>query len=244
MGLFSKKNNITYENLTDRYIDKDGKEWISQYHYDEIDIQPTSFKKKNYSVNQPVNLIVTNTSNNMSEMDSVKVMIDEILLGYISAVGQRRMIRDYSRIEGRLVLAQISMLSFSKVSLRIIYYKSKEMLDGEAAQYEKEKSSYERMPPKTFITSLIGNQSERMQFELSHGKVGMKVECNEDDERYLVETSDSWRLGYVPKKITNEIEKLIDLGYEISSCEIIDMIIEEGKTNIKVQILLSDMNYR
>ena len=176
-------------------------------------------------------------------MDSVKVMIDEILLGYISAVGQRRMIRDYSRIEGRLVLAQISMLSFSKVSLRIIYYKSKEMLDGQAAQYEKEKSSYERMPPKTFITLLIGNQSEQMQFELSHGKVGMSVECNEHDERYLVETLDSWQLGYVPKKITKEIEKLIDLGYEISDCKITDVVNEDGKINVKVQIQLLDVNY-
>ena len=243
MGLFAKKNNITYEDSTDRYIDKDGKEWISQYHYDEIDIQPTSFKKKNYSANQPVNLIITNTSNNMSEKDSVKVMIDEILLGYISAVGQRRMIRDYSQQKERLVLAQISVISFSKVSIRIIYYKSKKELERQAAQYEKEKSSYERMPPKTFTTTLIGNKSEQMQFELSHGKVGMSVECNEDDERYLVETLDSWQLGYIPKKITNEIEKLLDLGYEISDCKITDVLSEDGKINVKVQIQLLDVNY-
>ena len=243
MGLFTKKNNITYEILTDRYIDSGGKEWVSQYHYDEIDIQPTPFKKKNYCVNQPVKLIVSKISNNMSEIDSIKVMIDDILLGYISTVGQRRMIRDYSQTEERLVLAQISVISFSKVSIRIIYYKSKKELERQAAQYEKEKSSYERMPPKTFTTTLIGNKSEQMQFELSHGKVGMIVECNEDDERYLVETFDSWQLGYVPKKITNEIEKLLDLGYEISRCEIVDIINEEGKMNIKVQIYLLDMNY-
>ena len=243
MGLFTKKNNKTYENLTDRYIDKDGKEWISQYHYDEIDIQPTSFKKKNCCVNQPVKLIVSKTSNNMSEIDSIKVMIDDILLGYISVVGQRRMIRDYSQTEERLVLAQISVISFSRISLRIIYYKSKELLERQEAQYEKEKSSYERMPPKTFTTTLIGNKSEQLQFELSHSKVGMSVECNEDDERYLVETLDSWQLGYVPKKITKEIEKLIDLGYEISDCKITDVVNEDGKINVKVQIQLLDVNY-
>ena len=149
MGLFTKKNNITYEILTDRYIDSDGKEWVSQYHYDEIDIQTTPFRKKNYCVNQPVKLLVSKISNNMSEIDSIKVMIDDILLGYISTVGQRRMIRDYSHTEERLVLAQISVISFSKVSIRIVYYKSKIELERQAAQYEKEKSSYERMPPKT-----------------------------------------------------------------------------------------------
>lgn len=243
MGLFTKKNNMSYDKLTDRYIDSDGKEWVSQYHYDEIDIQSTLFRKKNCCVNQPVQLIVSKGSNNMSEIDSIKVMIDGILLGYISAVGQRRMIRDYSQSEERLVLAQISVITFSKVYIRIIYYKSKEEIERQAAQYEKEKSSYERMPPKTFTTTLIGNKSEQMQFELSHGKIGMSVECNEEDDRYLIETFDSWQLGYVPKKITNEIEKLIDLGYEITRCEIVDVISDEGKTNIKVQIHLLDMNY-
>ena len=179
----------------------------------------------------------------MSEIDSIKVMIDDILLGYISVVGQRRMIRDYCQTEERLVLAQISVISFSRISLRIKYYKSKELLERQAAQYEKEKSSYERMPPKTFTTTLIGNKSEQLQFELSHSKVGMSVECNEHDERYLVETLDSWQLGYVPKKITKEIEKLIDLGYEISDCKITDVVNEDGKINVKVQIQLLDVNY-
>lgn len=243
MGLFTKKNNIVYENLTDRHIDQDGKEWISQYHYDEIDIWLTLLKKKNYYVNQPVTLIVCNTSNDMMEMDSVKVMVDDILLGYIPAIGQRRMIRDYSRTEEKLVRAQISVITFSKVSLRIVYYKLKKQLERQAAQYEIEKSLYERMPSKVFTTMLVGNKGEQMQFELLHSKVGMSVECNEDDERYLVATHDSWQLGYVPKKITNEIEKLINLGYEISGCEVIDVISEDGKINVKVKIQLLDLNY-
>lgn len=243
MGLFTKKNNIVYENLTDRHIDQDGKEWISQYYYDEIDIWLTLLKKKKYYVNQPVTLIVCNTSNDMMEMDSVKVMVDDFLLGYIPAIGQRRMIRDYSWTEEKLVLAQISVITFSKVSLRIVYYKSKKQLERQAAQYEIEKSLYERMLPKAFTTMLVGNKGEQMQFELSHIKVGMCVECNEDDERYLVETHDSWQLGYVPKKITNEIEKLINLGYEISGCEVIDVISEDGKINVKVKIQLLDLNY-
>ena len=38
MGLFTKKNNIEYENLIGSHINGDCKEWISQYHYDEIDL--------------------------------------------------------------------------------------------------------------------------------------------------------------------------------------------------------------
>lgn len=54
MGLFGRKN-ITKPKLLDTFIDSNGKEWISQYRYDTIEVKPASFKKKNYSVNQLVN---------------------------------------------------------------------------------------------------------------------------------------------------------------------------------------------
>ena len=243
MGLFGRKN-ITKPKLLDTFIDSTGKEWISQYRYDTIEVKPTSFKKMNYSVNQLVKLIVTKASNNMSELDSVEVITDDSIIGYIPSTGQRRMIRDYNQGEERLVLAQISELSFSRISLRIFYYQSKVSLESKAAQYESEKNAYKRMEPRTFTTTLIGNKGEQMQFELSHGKIGMKVECNGDGERYLVETQDSWHLGYLPKKISNEIDGLLDLGYEICSSEIVNVIEEQGKTNVQIKIELLDTNYQ
>lgn len=243
MGLFGRKNS-TSPNLQDRFIDSNGKEWISQYRYETVEVKTTSIKKKNYCVNQLVKLIVTKTSNNMSELDSVEVITDDGVVGYILSTGQRRMIRDYVQGEERLVLAQISELSFSKISLRIYYYQSRVSLESKAAQYEREKNAYKRMEPRTFTTVLIGNKGEQMQFELSHGKIGMKVECNEDDERYLVETQDSWHLGYLPKKISNEIDRLLDLGYEIVSSEIVNVIEEQGKTNVQIRIELLDTNYQ
>ena len=103
MGLFGRKN-ITKPELQDRFIDSKGTEWISQYHYDAIEVKTTAFKKQNYSVNQLVKLIVTNVSDNMSELDSVEVVADDSIVGYILSTGQRRMIRDYQR-EDHLVLA-------------------------------------------------------------------------------------------------------------------------------------------
>ena len=133
-------------------------------------MKTTGFKKQNYSVNQLVKLIVTNVSDNMSEMDSVEVVVDDSIVGYILSAGQRRMIRDYQR-EDHLVLAQISELSFAKISLRIYYYQSKTSLERKMTQYEAEKNAYKRMEPKAFTTTLTGNKSEQMQFELSHGKI-------------------------------------------------------------------------
>lgn len=243
MGLFGRKNS-TNPKLQDRFIDLKGKEWISQYRYETVEVKTTSFKKKNYSVNQLVKLIITKVSDNMSELDSVEVITDAGVVGYILSTGQRRMIRDYIQGEERLVLAQMSELSFSKISLRIYYYQSKVSLESKAAQYESEKNAYKRMEPQTITTTLIGNKGEQMQFELSHGKIGMKVECNEDGERYLVETQDSWHLGYLPKKISNEIDRLLDLGYEIGSSEIVNVIEEQGKTNVQIRIELLDTNYQ
>lgn len=242
MGLFDRRN-TTKPELQDRFIDSKGTEWISQYHYDTIEVKTTGFKKKNYSVNQLVKLIVTNVSNNMSDLDSIEVVVDDSIVGYILSTGQRRMIRDYQR-EDHLVLAQISELSFAKISLRIYYYQSKALLEGKKAKYEAEKNAYQRMEHRTVTTILTGNKSEQMQFELSHGKVGMEVECNEDDERYLVETQDSWHLGYLPKKISNEIEGLFDLGYEICRSEIVNIFEEQGKRNVQIRIDLIDTNYQ
>lgn len=180
----------------------------------------------------------------MSELDSIEVVADDSMIGYIPSTGQRRMIRDYIQGEECLVLAQISELAFSKISLRIYYYQSKVSLERKMAQYESEKNAYKRMEPRAFTTTLIGNKSEQMQFELSHGKIGTKVECNEDGERYLIETQDSWQLGYLPKKISNEIDGLLDLGYEICSSEIVDVIEEQGKINVRIKIELLDANYQ
>ena len=243
MGLFGRKN-ITNPKLQDIFIDSNGKEWVSQYRYDTIELKTTIFKKRNYSVNQLVKLIVTKASNNMSELDSVEVISDGGVIGYIPSTGQRRMIRDYVQTEERLVLAQISELTFSKISLRIFYYQSKVSLESKAVQYEREKKAYKRMEPRIFTTTLIGNKSEQMQFELSHSKIGMKVECNEDGERYLIETQDSWHLGYLPKNISKEIDGLIDMGYAISSSEIASVIEEQGKTNVQIRIELLDTNYQ
>ena len=242
MGLFGRKNSTKPE-LQDRFTDSNGIEWISQYHYDTIEVKTTGFKKQNYSVNQLVKLIVTNVSDNMSELDSVEVVLDDSIVGYILSTGQRRMIRDYQR-EDHLVLAQISELSFAKISLRIYYYQSKASLERKKAQHEAEKNAYKRMKPRAFTTTLTGNKSEQMQFELSHGKIGMEVECNEDGERYLVETQDSWQLGYLPKKISNEIEGLLDLGYEICRSKIVNVIEEQGKRNVQIRIDLIDTNYQ
>lgn len=243
MGLFGRKDAV-YSKLSDRFIDSEGKEWVSQYRYDTIELQTVVFKKKNYAVNQSVNLRIAKESNNMCELNSVEVVANDVIIGYISSIGQRRMIRDYIQKQEHLVLAQISELTFSRTSLRILYYKSSVLLQRQADQYANEKAAYKRMEPRSFTTTLIGNKSEQMQFELSHGKLGMKVECNEDDERYLIETQDSWQLGYLPKKVSNEIDKLIDLGYEIHSSEIVNIVDEQGKTNVEITINLLDRNYK
>lgn len=241
MGLFGRKK-AEKPKLLDTFIDSDGKEWISQYRYDMIEVKPSGLKKRDYSVNQLVKLIVTKPFNNMSELDSVEVIANDSVIGYIPSTGQRKMIRDYNQGEDRLVLAQISELTFSKISLRIFYYQSKVSLESKAAQYESERRAYKKMEPRTFTTTLIGNKSEQMQFELSHGKIGMKVECNEDGERYLIETQESWHLGYLPKKISDRIDGLRDLGYEICSSEIVNVVEEQGKTNVQIRIELLDTN--
>ena len=92
---------------------------------------------------------------------------------------------------------------------------------------------------KSFTITLIGNKSDQMQFEISHAQKGMKVECSEDDERYLIETEDSWHLGYLPKKVSNELEELLTLGYEILNCEIVDIINESGIKKVVVKIDLN-----
>ena len=114
MGFFfSKKEEKILEKITAMYIDDDGNEWIAEYQYEDILLQP-SFNRVKLNINQKVDIVLANTSNNMNAIDSVEVLVNNTLIGYISSVGQRRMIRDFMTKEERLVLAQVSQTSFLK----------------------------------------------------------------------------------------------------------------------------------
>ena len=142
-----------------------------------------------------------------------------------------------------MVKGQISSIARNKVTLRIYYYRSQTYLEHQRAIYEAEKAAYKRRSPIIFDVTLIGNNSEKMQWEISHACIGNKVEIWEEDEnKYAVETLDSYDLGYIPKSVSRKVRELEDTGYEPNG-EITEIINEEERYIVKIRLTLEDRNY-
>ena len=152
-------------------------------------------------------------------------MIDGVSIGYINTLGQRRMILDYLQKEGYMVQAQFSFLSKENVFLRIIYYSSKKHKEQEEtearARYEAEKAAYIRKPPVSFDATLVYNKNAEMQDDIQCVEVGEIISFEqEDDDRYLAVAQEVLYLGYLPKKIANKIDELLNDGYEVVDSKI------------------------
>ena len=74
----------------------------------------------------------------------------------------------------------------------------------------------------------------------------MKIECYEDDAgKYIVETKDVLTLGYIPKKVANKLDELLNYDvYDIVDGEILEIFTESDKLNVKVRLVLEDVTYR
>lgn len=242
--LFSICDSKEMSPLTTLHIDDQGNEWAVKYQYEDIELKLLPHVKNKLFTNQKVDFFLGNTDNNMIAENSIMVLSDSNTIGYIVKVGQRRMIRDYLLCEEQLVLAQISKISLLKVYLRIYFYELKKCLDERKATYEVKKAAYIRLPPAKITTDLVGNKNESMQFEISRAKVHEKIVCeDQDDGKFLISTSSALDLGYLPKRIHDQIVEMMDSGFDIVDGEIVEIFTKSDKLNVKICLLLKDINY-
>ena len=177
-------------------------------------------------------------------MESVQVIVNDRLLGYVVNKGQRTMIRDFSNNDTRLVMAQIVRAGFDSLFLQVYYYKSKTYLDRKNAEYEKEKETYIRKPPKSEEFALVSNGSEYMQWNIGLISSGDEIWV-EEDERMLVLTCESdYEIGYVPKSTEGKLHDLYALGYEITGGKITNVFeTKSQKKGVSVSLTLHDTSY-
>ena len=235
--------------LKEPYVDENGDIWEVDYKYDYIDINLINSKFDDFKVNQAITFEISNSVDRIDNPSSVCIMIDGVNIGYINTLGQRRMIFDYLQKEGYMVQAQFSFLSKENVFLRIIYYRSKKHREQEEAEararYEAEKATYIRKPPVSFDATLVYNKNAEMQDDIQYVEVGEIISFEqEDDDRYLAVAKEVLYLGYLPKKIANKIDELLNEGYEVVDSKIIEKEYDESYRYIlTVLITLEDVNY-
>lgn len=238
-----KRNKINHSILSDPYIDSNGDIWEAQYRYDGVEIQLVNCNIKELELNQSV-VFDCDARKNTKDISSIKVFSSckESLIGFIVSGIQRDMIYNYTTRDERMVKGQISAKTRNKVCLRIFYYQSRKYIEKQRAIYEAEKSAYKRLPSITFVVELIGNKSEKMQWEISHACIGDKVEIWEEENKYIVETHDSYDLGYLPQSVSKKVSELEGDGYEPNG-EIAEITNDNGKYIVRIRLTLEDKNY-
>jgi len=231
------------------YVDDNGDIWEADYKYDYVDINLVNGKFDDFKVNQTVAFVYSNSDCNIDNPSSVRIMVNGIYVGCINTLGQRRMLLDYLQKEGYMVQAQFSFLSKENVFLRIIYYRSKKHREQEEAEakarYEAEKAAYIRKPPVSFDATLVYNKNAEMQDDIQCVEVGEIIGFEqEDDDRYLAVAKEVLYLGYLPKKIANKIDELLNEGYEVIDSKITKKEYDESyRYIVTVAISLEDTNY-
>jgi len=94
------------------------------------------------------------------------------------------------------------------------------------------------LKPIEFDTFLVYNNTDLMQYNLKQAKVGDKVELEQEDDGVYIVMKGVLDFGYIHKRTGNKIDELANKDYEVLDAEIIELINEEGKLNIKVRIKL------
>ena len=242
-----KCNETNLPLLSEQYIDEQNEIWETYYKYEYIDIELIRKDFSDFKANQTVDFIISNEKCNLDDKTSIQVLLNDKLIGYINAKGQRQMIFDYLQKDEYMVQAQFSFISDEHTYLRIFYYQLKRHREQKALEakmkYEEEKASYKRLPPVEFETTLVYNGNDSMQYSISLAKIGDELDFEQDDEdRYLV-SNGALDFGYLPKRISDKIQVLADDGYEITKGKIIEILDNSDRLNIKIHLTVEDTNY-
>lgn len=101
------------------------------------------------------------------------------------------------------------------------------------------KTDNSKYPPVTIDTVLVYNGTPKIQYEISQTHIGDALVFEQDEEdRYLVSTKDSYDIGYLHKRISDRIDALSNDGYEIAEGHILEITQGTDKLNVKVHIQL------
>ncbi len=244
-----KYNESTLPLLSESVIDECGDVWEAKYKYEAIDIKLVNCVFSDFKAKEIIEFAINSQTPNTDDIASILVMSKGKIVGYINTLGQRCMIYDFIQREGHFVKAQISFISKENVFLRIYYYISKSYAERvekeQKAQYEAEKAAYVRKPPVSFKAMLVYNKNAEMQSDIQCVEVG-EIVCFEQDEddRYLAVAKRVLYLGYLPKKLANQIDELLNDGYEVVNSKITKKEYDDSyRYVVEVSISLEDTNY-
>lgn len=87
---------------------------------------------------------------------------------------------------------------------------------------------------------LIGNSSERRQYDIRCASIGDLVWIEEDDSDRMMITCchKPLDLGYLSRKDVDRIEELENKGYDVDVGEVIDIFEKNNKLNVRIKIEL------
>ena len=242
--LFRKITKSVVGKLPDPYISENGDTWDVKYHYETIDFQLVPNCAIKLKTGMPVEFSVKENIST-SRPESVLVLFDQEVIGYINKPGQRSMLHHYILRDGHMVLAQISKASFWGNYLRINYYISRAYLTAKREKYEVEKAAYQRKPPVSLEATLIKNQAAKYQNELSIAKQGDQLYIEYDDDDRLVVLNDyGIEIGFLGKRDAEKIEELtLDDVYDITNAVIVELLNVNNYLNARIKIYLEDKSY-
>jgi len=96
----------------------------------------------------------------------------------------------------------------------------------------------EPLTPIVYETVLVYNNTDLMQYNIKQASIGDKVELEQEDDGVYIVMKGVLDFGYIHKRIGNKIDDLANDDYEVVDAEIIDIITEADKLNVKVRITL------